>query len=104
MASVDYQVLRRPRLRGGIGGNTAVLIWAITGMVGLVIGLPEGLFALIPAFLIQGGMLWAFRADPKVMEVYALYATLPDEFEAGTPAADATTSSRPQFFGKGVSQ
>lgn len=104
MASVDYPVLRRPRLRGGIGGNTAVLIWAITGLVGLVIGLPEGLFVIIPALLIQGVMLWAFRTDHKVMEVYALYATLPDEFEAGIPAADSKKSSRPQFFGKGVSQ
>ena len=53
MASIDYVVLRRPRLRGGIGGNTAVLLWSITGIVVLVIGLPFGLIATIPALLVQ---------------------------------------------------
>ncbi len=102
MASIDYVVLRRPRLRGGIGGNTAVLLWSITGIVVLVIGLPFGLIATIPALLVQGVLLWAFRTDHKILEIYALYATLPDEFQAGIPHDSVQQLTRPEHFGKGV--
>lgn len=104
MPSVDYKVLRRPRLRGGIGGNVAVLLWAGTGLIGLFIGLPWGLLVIIPALIIQGSLLWAFRADPKILEVYGLYATLPDEFRAGIPLAYSMKLSRPEKFAKGVAQ
>lgn len=104
MASVDYPVMRRPRLKGGIGANAAVMLWAIAAVIGISIGFPWGLLAGILALLIQGVLMWAFKEDHKILAVYGLYATLPDEFHAGIPPHHSINSTRPDKFGKGVSQ
>lgn len=104
MASIDYPVLRRPRLKGGIGGNTAVLLWSCAGLTVLAVGLPWGTAAVIPAMLVHGVLLWAYRSDPAILQTYARYASMQHDYQAGIPYSGADKDTRPDGFGKGVGQ
>ena len=87
----------------GVGTRTAVLIWSVAGITALFIGLPWGLFASIPAFILHTAMAWFFRIDHRIFENYAAYASMPNEYRAGLPADGEIATSRPARFARGIS-
>ena len=89
----DYPALRRPRLAAGVGAKTATMIWALTALVGVVIGMPWGLVAIPIAAVIHGGLTWFFRKDHQIV---------PNNLHAGTPSHGEVWMSRPRGFGNGV--
>lgn len=101
--SVDYPVLRRPRLIAGVGAKTAVVIWAIAGLVGLFLGLPWGLVTVAPALIVHTVTIWFFKVDHRIFENYGAYATMPNEYRAGLPCDGEKAPSRPARFARGIS-
>ncbi|UUZ66559.1 hypothetical protein LP417_33955 (plasmid) [Polaromonas sp. P1-6] len=101
--SIDYPVLRRPRLTAGVGVRTAVLTWSVAGIAAMSIGLPWGLLALLPGALVHGSLAWFFKIDPKIFENYAAYSLMPNEYRAGLPMDGEEARSRPEGFGRGIS-
>lgn len=98
----DYPALRRPRLAAGVGAKTATMIWALTALVGVVIGMPWGLVAIPIAAVIHGCLTWFFRKDHQIMALYLVHEIVPNNLHAGTPSHGEVWMSRPRGFGNGV--
>lgn len=98
----DYPALRRPRIRAGVGVRSATMIWSLTTMSTLAIGLPWGLLALPVGALVHGGLAWFFKKDPQVMYLYVVHEIVPNNLQAGWPSHGETWVSRPRGYGNGL--
>ena len=99
--SLDYPVLRKPRLVSGIGFRTALLLWCGAGAGGVTVGMPFGMIFVVIAAAVHLSLSWFFKIDPRLFENYAAYATMPDEYRSGLPCLGEIASSRPAGFGQG---
>jgi type IV secretory pathway VirB3-like protein len=94
----DYPALRRPRLNAGVGTKTATMIWAITALVAVVIGLPWGLLAIPFSAVIHAGLSWFFKKDHQIMALYLVHEVVPNNLYAGNPSHGETWVSRPNGY------
>lgn len=94
----DYPILRRPRLRAGVGTKTATMIWMMTTVGALLVDLPMGLLLVPVGGLIHVGLAWAFRSDSEIFALYTAYEALPNTWVAGTGLGDGSHSSRPKGY------
>jgi type IV secretory pathway VirB3-like protein len=94
----DYPILRRPRLRAGVGAKTFALIWMLA-FVGLVlVDLPWGLLMVPVGGIVHFGLAWTFRADHEIFALYTVYEALPNTWVAGNGLGDPLHASRPKGF------
>jgi hypothetical protein len=94
----DYPILRRPRLRAGVGTKTATMIWMMTTVGVLLVDLPMGLFLLPIGGLFHVGLAWAFRHDAEIFALYTAYEALPNTWVAGNGLSDEAYVSRPKGY------
>ena len=99
--AVDYPVLRRPRITAGVGAKTASMIWSMTLVVVLAIGLPWGLIAVPFAAFIHKAISWFFRIDHRIIDIYLIYERVPNDLKSGLPSHGEKNESRPFGFAKG---
>lgn len=102
MELADYPALRRPRITAGVGAKTATMIWSITALFAIAIGMPWGLLAIPIAATVHGGLTWFFRKDPQIMALYLVHEVVPNNLHAGSPCHGETWMSRPGGFGNGI--
>jgi hypothetical protein len=101
--SVDYPVLRRPRLAAGVGFRTATTIWSITVLIAMLVGLPWGLAVLPFGATAHGALAWLFKSDDRIFEIYVTYESMPTRCRAGIPIFGERATSRPKGFARGLS-
>jgi len=99
----DYPVLRRPRQKFGIGQKPATVIWAGAAIGTFSAGFPWALGVVLVALLIHVGMMWAFRFDSKIIEMYTDYQASPDVLHAGLDCQHSVNLSRPKGWGRNIS-
>ena len=103
LAAVDYPVLRRPRITAGVGAKTASMIWSLCAVAALSVGLPWGLVFVPITAVIHKAISWFFRIDHRIVDIYLLYETVPNDLKAGLPCHGERFDSRPAGYAKGVS-
>jgi type IV secretory pathway VirB3-like protein len=102
-ASIDYPVLRRPRLAAGVGFRTATSIWSVTALVVMTVGLPWGLGVVPFGAVIHGVLAWLFRKDDRIFEIYLTYEALATRCRAGLPSeGEQSAVSRPKGYARGL--
>ena len=101
--SVDYPVLRRPRLSAGVGFKTATTIWSMVALIAMSIGLPWGVGVLPFGAIAHGALAWLFKKDDRIFEVYLSYESMPTRCRAGLPVEGERATSRPKGFARGLS-
>lgn len=100
--SVDYPIFRKPRIKAGVGFQTATVIWGVGGIGAFTLGFPWGGTLLALAALVHGIASWLYRFDYKIFEMYAHYAETSDEYCAGLHSHGVPSKSRPLGYGKEV--
>lgn len=100
--SVDYPIFRKPRIKAGVGFQTATIIWGVGGMGAFSLGFPWGLLVIGLTAIVHGVASWFYRFDHKIFEMYAHYAESADEYSAGLHSHGTGSKSRPHGYGKGV--
>lgn len=98
----DYPALRRPRLKAGVGARSATLIWSITAMVGLLVGIPWGLLAIPVGTGVHMGLRWMFAQDPQLVGLYLVHELVPNNLHAGQPSHGEASSSRPRGYARNL--
>lgn len=78
------------------------MIWALTALVGVVIGMPWGLLCMPVGGLFHGGLTWFFKKDPHIMALYLVHEVVPNNLHAGWPSHGEPWVSRPKGFGNGI--
>lgn len=96
----DYPALRRPRLKAGVGMRTATLIWAMTAMVWVLLGVPWGFAALPVGAFIHAVLAWAFKKDDQIMALYVVHEVVPNNLYSGLPSHGEKMLSRPRGFAR----
>jgi CHASE2 domain-containing sensor protein len=99
----DYPSLRKPRLKFGIGQLSATIIWSLAGIGAFTVGFPYGAIPIFLAAVAHGCLMWAFRTDPKILEMYSDYQSTPDQLHAGLDCHLPVITSRPTGWGKKIS-
>lgn len=97
--STNYRALQLPHLTAGIGRKFASLLWMGVFAISIILDsrwTTAG--AVIIGVILHRGLIWFFKKDPKVFEIYALYAQTKDVYDTGSN--QISTKNRPKGYGK----
>jgi len=76
------------------------MIWMLTAMAAMSIGLPWGLSVVPFAALIHFVLSWVFSKDPHIMALYTVHEVIPNDLHEGQPQHGDIHASRPSGFAK----
>lgn len=98
----DYPALRKPRLKAGVGAKTATMIWLSAVIVLLLLGFPWGFLGIPLGAALHLGLRWMYDKDPRILDVYATHAIVPNTLHAGFPSHGESATSRPKGFAQSM--
>jgi hypothetical protein len=79
-----------------------MLIWCVSGMPIVVVGLPWGLVSLALGAMIHAGIRWFFMQDEKIFEAYRVHSVVPNNLLAGGPTHGSAIATRPTGYAKTI--
>ena len=97
--STNYRALQLPRLTAGISAKIATLLWMGVFAISIIFDsrwIAGGAFVI--GIVLHRVLIWFFKKDPKVFEIYAFYTQTKDIYDSGSN--QISTKNRPKGYGK----